>query len=424
MLQDLLATVRPGDVLVTWEVSRLTRNGRTAGQLRGLVADGLRILTPQLDTDDRAGLLSFALFAELAIAESEDKSARVKAGKERQRQAGGYLGGLPPWGLSRSGDGLTPNATEAPRAFAIVDSFLEGASVRSIVADLNTEGVASPRGTAWTHSSLSRWLVLPTLAGIQDGEHLWEGLISPSRHREVLAEMERRSSTTRAAKKTGRRSASALLTGFCRCGACGSPMTLDRSRGRHGYWRCNSSLVAPGTCPRPVMANDRDLTAIVVLRVVSRIGTLDPLSSEAVETARRWALATEGGSDERQALEDELAATATRVEQLGAMFAAGSVDAQALEAMTRPLTERRAQLSAELGALPPRVLDLSPLLDLASTADDPEASPLAEGAPWARLSLHRQRLVLGVLVDSVEVSPKERKGPLIEEQVTVRWHEA
>jgi hypothetical protein len=89
--------------------------------------------------------------------------------------------------------------------------------------------------------------------------------------------------------------------------------------------------------------------------------------------------------------------------------------------MTRPLREKRAQLAAELEALPPKVLDLSPLLDLASTADDPEASPLAEGGPWASLSLHRQRLVLGVLVDSVEVSPKEWKGALTEAQVAVRW---
>lgn len=104
VLQELLSSVGSGDVLVTREVSRLTRNRHTTGQLRQLVADGVRVLTPQLDTADPAVLLSFALFAEPVIAENEDKSARVRAEQDPQRRASEFMGGVPPWGFQAVGD--------------------------------------------------------------------------------------------------------------------------------------------------------------------------------------------------------------------------------------------------------------------------------------------------------------------------------
>lgn len=420
-LEAMLAAIRPGDVVVAWEVSRLTRTGKVAARLRALVDDGLRIVTPQLDTADRSGLMVWALFCELAIQESEDRSVRVTAGKERQRRAGKYMGGQAPWGFKTTKDlGLEPDPETADVAKEVVARFLDGASLRSLCEWLNSEGHTTRLGKPWRHAPLAKWLRQETLAGLVEGERRWDGLISVVEHRQVKEELEARSQKTSSGARTGRRPPTgSVLAGLVSCGSCGSPMVLDRSRGTEGMYSCNGASVGAG-CPRRVMANRVLLEDEVALRALRRLAALEPESEELHEVARRWtAVAMPGSATEKAELEEELALVTERMEALSGLFSSGTLDADQLKTLVEPVAARQRELKAELAQAPEELADITPLLDLAQGADDPEASPLQ--GPWDGLIEERRRDVLSCLVGSVTVRPKERKGPLEPSQVEVSW---
>jgi DNA invertase Pin-like site-specific DNA recombinase len=96
-LDELLAQLRPGDVLVVWRLDRLGRSLRHLLDVMATIEErdaGLQSLTEQLDTTTPAGRLIFHVFGAVAQFERELVVERTQAGLAAAR-ARGRLGGRP-----------------------------------------------------------------------------------------------------------------------------------------------------------------------------------------------------------------------------------------------------------------------------------------------------------------------------------------
>lgn len=105
ILQEMLAQVRPGDVIVIWKLDRLGRSLRNLVDIVGQLINrgvGLKSLNDNIDTTTPQGRLTFNIFASLAEFERDLISERTKAGLESAR-ARGRMGGKPK-GLSQQAE--------------------------------------------------------------------------------------------------------------------------------------------------------------------------------------------------------------------------------------------------------------------------------------------------------------------------------
>lgn len=168
--EAMKAELRKGDVLVTWEASRATRDLAEYVSLRDLCAERGVLFSyggEVLDFSHGDDRFSGGLKILLAEQESEQLKARVRRGK-RSSAIAGRPSTRPPWGYRhKTVDGAKVPGVwehdphEAPRVREAVRRFLAGQSQRSILEWLrDTEG--------WTPSSptnLQRAVRNPALAG-------------------------------------------------------------------------------------------------------------------------------------------------------------------------------------------------------------------------------------------------------------------
>lgn len=99
VLEGLLATLRPGDVLVIWKLDRLGRSLRHLVELAATLMEqevGLRSLNDPIDTTTPQGRLAFNRFASLAEFERDLIRERTQADPYRAALSASPLIGWPP----------------------------------------------------------------------------------------------------------------------------------------------------------------------------------------------------------------------------------------------------------------------------------------------------------------------------------------
>jgi DNA invertase Pin-like site-specific DNA recombinase len=74
---------------------------------------------------------------------------RMRAGKLRKRERGGYTGGAPPYGKRAQAGSPVVDELERKSLKRILDLRRGGASLRQIAAVLEEEGHAPKRGARW-----------------------------------------------------------------------------------------------------------------------------------------------------------------------------------------------------------------------------------------------------------------------------------
>lgn len=181
---------RSFDVLIVWEVSRLSRQEDSKSAL-GIVWD-MRGLGVEVHSviDPRTGVkladdMTLLIKSHLAKEESDTKSKRVTRGKRRGAVGGVYQGARPPYGHRLTGKqphgGRLINFYEAdPDGAAvvrrIVDDYLRGESPQTIADALTAEGIEPPRAgvphpyqrqkePVWHQGSIRHMLANPLIAG-------------------------------------------------------------------------------------------------------------------------------------------------------------------------------------------------------------------------------------------------------------------
>jgi DNA invertase Pin-like site-specific DNA recombinase len=85
------------DVLLVWDLSRLTRGGPAQaftfiGKLKAFKVEFWSFTEPHFRTDGPAGELFIAIAAYIAQAENKNRKERIKAGMQRARASGKHIG--------------------------------------------------------------------------------------------------------------------------------------------------------------------------------------------------------------------------------------------------------------------------------------------------------------------------------------------
>jgi len=301
---DALTAITAGvaDALIVWKLDRLSRRGITevSAHLDEFQQAGARFVSvmDRLDTDEKSARDAVTLLAALARAESENTSTRVGSAKRHLREAGKWIGGRPPYGLTmnRESRKLVPDPETAVYARLIADEALAGSTLVEIARLLNTHGVESPRGGEWNSSTILQLLRSPAFAGLMpqtestlsaDGTRKYghrvrpyidpltltpvqigDGIIGVEERELILRTIEGRTLSF-AGKRDSQNRNLTLLTGLARCGRCGSRMSKAGTSYQCSRHRMGRDCVG-------VSAHVPSLERYVEEAVLSRAAALQP----------------------------------------------------------------------------------------------------------------------------------------------------
>ncbi len=273
MIQD--CKKRKIDLILTKSISRFARNTLDSIQyVRILKQMGIAVVFEKenINTATMNSEMILTVLSAFAQAESESISQNVARGKRMGYKHGKFAF---PYGriigYRKGADGkpeIIPEQAEIIRL--IFNSYLQGDSLQSIKAKLETADALTARGnTAWSAQSIQRILqnekycgdVLlqktfteDVLTGVHKKntgqlpqyyiENYHEGIVSKQMFREVQAEIARRNSKSAAnqrKRRRGRYNSKYALTERLVCGGCGSPykrVTWNIHGRKQIVWRC------------------------------------------------------------------------------------------------------------------------------------------------------------------------------------------
>lgn len=287
-----LALIESGSVqvLVAWNLDRLTRNRRDTlrlmelGQQRGIVIALAR--GSDLDLSTPGGRLMAGILAEIARNEIEVKSDRqVRA--NRQRAVAGYPHFVSrPYGYTRQGEIVVD---EAQVLHHVAEHFLSGWSTTEIASWLNATQIASATGSGWSQRVVKDHLLSKRNAGVRVYKGVaypgrWTPIYSPELHERLVSEWTRRHGSGPRARADNRKY---LLTGLLYCGSCGSTMAGGANHDHGGLpsrykYRCvpGNRKEGCGNLMRVAETLDHLITESVLLRLDSPEARAALLQSE------------------------------------------------------------------------------------------------------------------------------------------------
>lgn len=394
------------DAVLVWHTDRLHRSPRELEEYVDL-CERNKVITQTV----KAGELDLATPAGRAVArtlgawarfEVEHKSERTKRAQLQAAQAGKWLGGAPPFGWRLHDDGsATLDHREASVVRDACASVLAGASLGSVVADLNGRGITTSTGKPWNYTSLRQVLTRPRNAGLSVlngeivGKLTWPAIVSEQTWRAVcavLTDPSRRRSTSNRARW--------LLAGIATCGTCGASLksaTVARNRAEgttRTVYRCPTP--GPGHVARSAEALDRHVSD-VVLALLAR-----PDAAPAL---------IEPNNRDTESLHVEGMTIRASMDEAADMFAAGSITGAQLAKITVRLKERLVEVESAMARM------------AHGSALAPFAGPDVT-AVWAELPLDRKRAVVREIM-SVTVLPSTKRGNTYDPNgVTIEPHAA
>jgi DNA invertase Pin-like site-specific DNA recombinase len=400
--QELLDDIRAGtlDSVVAWHPDRLHRSPveletyidvseRFAIQTNTVQAGAWDLSTPS----GRAVARTLGAWARY---ESEHKGQRIRRARQQQAKAGGWHGGIRPYGFDR--DGVTIRPGEAAEIAKAAEAVVSGVSLRSLVRDLNERGIPTATGRGpWTSVALKDTIMRARTAGLSSyrgeivGPANWPAIVPEDTWRAacaVLSDPSRRTNGPRGG--TIRWLGSGLYT----CGVCGQPklrVGMGGSAKRHTY-RCSNREIRDGGghVTREAASLDAYVEELIVARL-SEPGLLEELVKADTD-------------HDTSGLHVELVAVRERQDELAALFAAGTITARQLATGTAKLTAKEDELTKAVAAAGRR----NPIQIVAGAKDlralwFGTTEDRAEGLP-----LGQRRAVLDALM-TVTVLPAPRR---------------
>lgn len=328
--QELLLAMQSGAIqgVIAWHTDRLHRSPREleeyidVSEKQGVTTQTVK--AGEIDLSTPSGRAVARTLGAWARYESEHKSERIIRKKLQLAQSGAFSGGPVPFGW-RMDEGrpviVKEDASEIRQA---ITATISGASIGSIVRDLNDRGVPTRRGQKWTSTAVRNMLLRPTNAGLSAyrgeivGASTFPAIITEDQWRTVSAIItnpDRRSQTDSRVRH--------LLAGLLRCGACGTAMkTSSRAGGGTSkakfYYKCPArgeghSFQTAG----PV----EDLIADMVIARLDQPGIISRLAGST-------------SHDRQHALQAEAVSLRGRLNEAAESFADGLITAKQLESIT------------------------------------------------------------------------------------------
>lgn len=361
------------DVIVAWHPDRLHRQMRELVPFIDLVNEHRvtieTVTAGELDLSTPSGRMNARIVGSVAEYESEHKAERIKSKMAQLAAEGRNHGGSRPYGWTEDRIHLDPSEASVVRQMAAM--LLEGEPVMAIARQLNAAGFTTATGKPWTGVGVRDALIRDRNAGIRTyrgeraGQGEWEPILDEPTFLQVKAILMDPSRRT----TPGRNGKVHLLSALARCGVCGGPIVVARSKPYKGQskpiYRCRKGHVS-----RVLDAVDELVSEVVVKRLSRPDARAVLARPEAAGEALR-------ASQEAEVLRGRLTAAA-------ASMAAGVLTLEQLETITRSIREQLDQLEAR-AAEPDRARVLRPLLD------DPRKA-------WETLSPQRRRAVVEMLM--------------------------
>jgi len=397
---ELLADIDSGAVagVIAWHPDRLHRSPRELEEYIDL-AERMKVVTHTVqagkwDLSTPSGRAVARTLGAWARYESEHKGERIRRARQQQALAGGWHGGIRPYGFEP--DGVTVRDCEAREIARAAESVLAGASLRSCVRDLNERGIptATARGP-WTSLALKDTIMRPRTAGLSShlgevvGPAVWPAIVGEDTWRAVCAILSDKSRRTNHRGGTVRWLGSGLYV----CGVCGQAALRVGTAGnkRKPAYRCSArdSRVTGGHVTRAAAELDHYVESVIVARL-SEPGVLQSLLPPVAEA-------------DTTPLHVEQMALQQRADELATLFAEGAVSARQLATATETIRARSDEIADELAQATTR----GPLAEM-THADD--LARLWFGTDSDRsdgLALGKRRAVVDALL-TVTVLPARR----------------
>ena len=246
--------LQPGDVLVTWEASRTTRDLEAYVSLRNLCAERSVLWSYSGRTYDlNSGTDRFLTGLDALLSEQEAERTRERLMRSvRSRAAKGRPHSRPPFGYRRDTDpdtgrllGWKIDPGPADTVREIFARFLAGHTIRSIYRDLAERdvyaGTYGGKPSKWSAKLIRQILRRESYAGLRIlrgeivGEGTWEPIVSQGDYFKAAALLD-----TPGRSLHQRSDPVHLLSGIAVCGICGNTLKAQNQRkgGTDGAYFC------------------------------------------------------------------------------------------------------------------------------------------------------------------------------------------
>jgi site-specific DNA recombinase len=321
---------------------------------------------------------------------SRDTARRVRDAARDRAAQGLNHGGRRCFGFTANGLDTIPS--EAAEVAAFFEKFVAGASLASIVVDLNRRGIVTVTGAPWTSTTLRQAMQRSRHAGLASykkkvvGKGQWPAIVSEETWRAAVALLEDPTRRTSTGNK-----AAYLLSGLAVCGVCGGSITstgIKRSQKGNGYrylYRCRPKPGKSGYC----VGRRRDWVDGYVTEAVFDRFIRDDVADLLVSEDR-----PDAGE-----LHEEKEAIRRQLDDAAASFARRGIDSRQLEIITKTLRQRLDEIAA-LTARPASIPVLREMVEASLSAAADERLAAVE-AVWDRMTLDRRRAVVSEIMQVV-----------------------
>lgn len=362
-LMERLENGQTGGVVV-WDLSRFSRQPIEGERLIIAAEHGLVVVDSEgeYDLTSATGKKAFRDQMSAAAYYSDRLKAAVKRGKRKKAARGEPNVSSRPFGFEPNG--VTVRESEAEILRDLAARLLAGDSQDAMVVDLNTRGITTSYGKAWTRAGLRQVLLRPRNAGIVEHQGKAVGRLpgTPVLDQDTFD----RVVALYASRRPGRPiSDRYLCSGLVLCGLCEHPLSgrprinmrpYPDGSTRRQYWCQPRSH--NGGCGR-IAVDQRELDRHIGLLVVAILS--DPRHAAAVEAAAA------ASSSKRREIEAAITECEDLAEKLADRLGRGEIALRRYDTAVRPLDRRIAELAQQLADLDADpVADVDPMLAASS----------------------------------------------------------
>ena len=358
-------TDRPFDLILVYKYSRFTRNREDSIVYKALLKkSGVQLFSITEPLEDTAmGRFMQSIIECLDEFYSENLGEEVTRGMRESASRGFYLCSRAPYGYRRIkvNDGgkertkLDIDEFQSQVVVSIFEGVVNGKGLIEIAKELNSKGIAGPKGNSWgkttVHNILSNEIYTGTMIW---GQHSKRGL-PPVRADNACPMIVDRETFRRAQDLLRARSfarvhpqrisSQYLLSGIARCGHCGRALTgVEAKSGKFTYYVCGT-LIRKGaqSCPSRYL-NARKLEELVVEKIKDHVlppAKLVRLARMVTEELNRNVATYEG---EIRTIDSAIVDVAARLVRLYDALETGKISIDLLAPRLRELKERQDKL--------------------------------------------------------------------------------
>ena len=369
--REMIAAARrsnkPVGAILVWKYSRFARNREDSIVFKTLLRkNGVQVISINEPSEDSpVGRLMEGIIESLDEFYSDNLAEEVTRGMRESVSRGFYISINPPYGYSKIKvpDGnkvrtkLELNPAQAPTIAHIFNSILTSKGVIDVVREMNGQGIHSPRGRAWTKSTLYSILTNEIFTGtLVWGRNSKRGLEPvrveggcPAIIDKATFDAVQKMLASRAPKVIHPRVVSSrfLLSGLARCGYCGRSLTgQDAKSGKFAYYVCGSlTKKGAGSCEFKYL-NAQKFEHAIIDEIKKSILTKENLTDLAKMATEEWNESLAGFRQEIESIEDSIKDTQYRLSNIYDAIETGKVGLSDLAVRIKELRTRQEKLVA------------------------------------------------------------------------------